>query len=132
MARNRPGELYIRDVTPSQLLTGENACEWAGWFRAHHRSWTKHPSDFDPAARMQERTGYEVYTGNRNLFRIFGATATIAGKPGLIGEKRHRIPTPDAKTGSTLGTPPEAASTNSPFPSPCHRVCKHALELPPC
>ena len=46
-----------------------------------------------------ERVGYDVYTENQNLFRLRGATATIAGKPDLIGEKHHEILISDAKTG---------------------------------
>ena len=47
-----------------------------------------------------ERTGYDVYTENQNLFRLKGATATIAGKPDLIGEKTNEILISDAKTGN--------------------------------
>ena len=97
----------------AKLLTGENSCEWAGWFKAHHRSWQKPPSDFDSTKWMLdhtalvnrereslERIGYEVSTENQNLFRLRGTTATIAGKPDLIGEKSHEILISDAKTGS--------------------------------
>ena len=30
-------------------LTGENSCEWAVWFKAHYRNWTRVPSDFNQA-----------------------------------------------------------------------------------
>lgn len=46
-----------------------------------------------------ERIGYDVYTENQNLFRFRGNTATIAGKPYLIGEKHNEILISDAKTG---------------------------------
>ena len=46
-----------------------------------------------------ENSGYDVYTENQNLFRLKGSTATIAGKPDLIGEKDHEILISDAKTG---------------------------------
>ena len=46
-----------------------------------------------------ENIGYDVYTENQNLFRLKGSTATIAGKPDLIGEKDHEILISDAKTG---------------------------------
>ena len=32
MARKCPGVPYIWVTTLAKLLTGENACEWAGWF----------------------------------------------------------------------------------------------------
>ena len=112
MVQKRPGGPYIWATTLAKLLTGENACEWAGWFKAHHQGWTKPPSDFDSATWMLEHTalvnreresleriGYDVYTENQNLFRLRGATATIAGKPDLIGEKHHEILISDAKTG---------------------------------
>ena len=46
-----------------------------------------------------EGTGYVVHTENQNLFRLRGTTATIAGKPDLIGEKTNEILISDAKTG---------------------------------
>ena len=96
----------------AKLLTGENSCEWADWFRAHHQNWTKPPSDFDTTTwtlkhtalvnkerDSLEKIGYEVTTENQNLFRLHGTTATIAGKPDLIGEKHHELLISDAKTG---------------------------------
>ena len=112
MTQKRTGSPYIWATTLSKLLPGENSCEWAGWFKAHQQGWTKPPSDFDSATWMLEHTalvnrerqsleriGYEVYTENQNLFRLRGATATIAGKPDLIGEKHHELLISDAKTG---------------------------------
>ena len=113
MAEKRTGGPYIWVTPLAKLLTGENFCEWAGWFKAHHRNWQKPPSDFDSTAWMLEhtalvnterdgleRTGYDVYTENQNLFRLKGATAAIAGKPDLIGEKTNEILISDAKTGN--------------------------------
>ena len=112
MTQKRTGGPYIWATALSKLLTGENSCEWAGWFKAHHQGWTKPPSDFDSATWMLEHTalvnreresleriGYEVHTENQNLFRLRGATATVAGKPDLIGEKHHELLISDAKTG---------------------------------
>ena len=57
MAEQRTGGPYIWvPPTLAKLLTGENACEWAGWFKAHHRSWKKPPSDFDSTKWMLEHT----------------------------------------------------------------------------
>ena len=80
MAQTRPGGPYIWATALAKLFTGENSCEWAGWFRAHHQGWTKPPSDFDSATWMLEHTalvnreresleriGYDVYTENQNL-----------------------------------------------------------------
>ena len=100
MAQRRSRGPYIWATTLTKLLTGENSCEWAGWFKAHHQNWTKAPSDFDSTIWMlehtalvnderaaRERVGYTVHTQNQNLFRLTGKMATIAGKPDLIAEK---------------------------------------------
>ena len=103
---------YIWATWLSRLLAGEAHCEWAGWFRAHYRDWTKPPSDFDQARwtadhtalvnearKSREALGYEVSTENQNSFRLRGATATLAGKPDLIAVKGNDLVVIDAKTG---------------------------------
>ena len=77
----------------------------------------KPPSDFDQSRWMldhtalvnderaaKERIGYTVHTENRNLFRLRGATATIAGKPDLIAENKNEVEITDAKTGKPSPT----------------------------
>ena len=111
---------YIWATTLAKLLTGENSCEWSGWFKANHENWAKPLSDFDQAKWMLEHTalvnrerelreqmGYTVLTENQNLFRLRGTSATISGKPDLIAEKGNDVMVIDAKTGK---------------PSPAHRV----------
>ena len=103
---------YIWATWLAKLLTGENSCEWAGWFRAHHQDWAKPPSDFDQSKWMLDHTalvnsereshekwGYTVYTENQNAFRLRGRSATLAGKPDLIAVKGHDAVIIDAKTG---------------------------------
>ena len=88
---------YIWATWLRRLLAGEAHFEWAGWFRAHHRDWTKPASDFDQARwtaghtalvngarESREALGYEVWTENQNAFRLKGWYATLAGKPDLI------------------------------------------------
>ena len=78
---------YIGATWLARLLAGEAHCEWAGWFRAHYRDWTKSPSDFDQTRWMLDHTalvsqaresrealGYEVRTENQNSFVLRGAT----------------------------------------------------------
>ena len=68
-----------------------------------------------------EGTGYVVHTENQNLFRLRGTTATIAGKPDLIGEKTNEIIISDAKTatGARLTGPrSRSASTLDPHAVP--------------
>ena len=112
MAQKHSQGPYIWATTLAKLLTGENSCEWAGWFKAHHQNWAKPPSDFDSSAWMlkhtalvneeresREQLGYTVSTENQNLFRLRGSSATIAGKPDLIAGKAHEVVVIDAKTG---------------------------------
>ena len=112
MAQVRPGGPYIWVTTLAKLLTADNACEWAGWFRAHHENWAKPPSDFDSSTWMlkhtalvsqeresRERLGYTVTTENQNLFRLRGSSATMAGKPDLIADKPHEVVVIDVKNG---------------------------------
>ena len=102
---------YIGATWLARLLAGEAHCEWAGWFRAHYRDWTKSPSDFDQTRWMLDHTalvsqaresrdalGYEVRTENQNSFVLRGATATLAGKPDLIAIKGNDAAVIDAKT----------------------------------
>ena len=39
-----------------RLLTGENSCEWAVWFKAHYQDWTRTPSEFNQAEWMLNHT----------------------------------------------------------------------------
>ena len=112
MAQRRSRGPYIWATTLAKLLTGENSCEWAGWFKAHHQNWTKPPADFDSTIWMlehtalvnderaaRERIGYTVHTENQNLFPVTGKMTTIAGTPDLIAEKHADAVVIDAKTG---------------------------------
>ena len=113
MAARRSTGPYIWATTLPRLLTGENSCEWAGWFKAHHQNWTKTLSDFDQAKWMLDHTalvnqerermeelGYTVRTENQNTFRLIANSATLAGKPDLIAGKGDDAVVVDAKRGS--------------------------------
>lgn len=95
-----------------RLLTGENSCEWAVWFKAHHRDWTRRPSDFDQAQWLLDHTalvnerirnweigGFEVDVERGNAFALQGRTATLAGRPDLIAWREGEAVIVDAKTG---------------------------------
>ena len=88
---------YIWATWLPRLLTGENSCEWAVWFKAHHQDWTRTPSEFNQAEWMLNRTsllneqktqwearGQHVYVEGQNSFRLRGQSATLAGRPDLI------------------------------------------------
>ena len=47
---------YIWATWLPRLLTGENSCEWAVWFKAHHQNWTRTPSEFNQAQWMLNHT----------------------------------------------------------------------------
>ena len=47
---------YIWATWLPRLLTGENSCEWTAWFKAHHRNWTRTPSDFNQAQWLLDHT----------------------------------------------------------------------------
>ena len=82
--RQRP---YIWATWLPRLLTGENSCEWAIWFKAHHQSWERVPSDFDQAKWMLDHTallnerianwtvgGDDVDIEAQNPFELHGRT----------------------------------------------------------
>ena len=103
---------YIWTTWLPRLLTGENSCEWAIWFKAHHQSWERVPSDFDQAKWMLDHTalvneriknwtvgGFEVDVEAQNRFELRGKTATLAGRPDIIAHREDEAVIVDAKTG---------------------------------
>ena len=103
---------YIWATWLPRLLTGENSCEWAIWFKAHYQDWDRVPSDFDQAEWLRRHTtllneqrdlwlerGYDVRVENQNGFRLRGETATLAGKPDLIAVRGDRALIIEVKTG---------------------------------
>ena len=58
MAQLRSLGPYIWGTWAAKLLTGENPCEWAAWFKTHYESWSweKVPSGFDQAGWMIKHT----------------------------------------------------------------------------
>ena len=72
---------YIWATWLPKLLTGENSCEWAVWFKAHCQGWDRPPSDFNQSEWMVRHTaplnkereewkdrGYTVTVENQNVF----------------------------------------------------------------
>ena len=103
---------YIWATWLPRLLTGENACEWAVWFKAHYQDWKRPPSDFNQSEWMLRHTallneerdrwqsrGYTVTVENQNLFRLRGRTAVVVGKPDLIVDRGDDMLIIDVKTG---------------------------------
>jgi hypothetical protein len=82
----------------SKILVGEQSCEWAAWFRAHHQGFDKAPSTFDSTGwrlahtalldrkyRQLVEAGHSVSVEGQNKFWLKGKCATLGGKPDLIG-----------------------------------------------
>ena len=103
---------YIWATRLPRLLTGENSCEWAIWFKAHFQDWTRQPSDFDQADWLIRHTallnqqhpewldrGHNVRVEGRNAFRLHGRTATLAGRPGIVVLEDRDATIIDVKTG---------------------------------
>ena len=103
---------YIWATWLPRLLTGENSCEWAVWFKAHHQNWAKVPSEFNQAewrlnhtALLNKRIanwkhgGFDVNIEGQNSFQLQGTSATLAGKPDLITQRDGQAVIVDAKTG---------------------------------
>ena len=128
MATRRSGNPYVWVTWLTKLMVGENSCEWASWFKAHHDScsWEKADRYFGQPHSMAEslmkhtalvsavRTAWEakscfVFTENQNTFRLAGTCATLGGKPDLIALAD--------RDGETVGTVMDVKSGK---PNPSH------------
>ena len=74
---------YIWATWLPRLVTGENSCEWAAWFKAHYQDWTRTPSEFNQAEWMLNHTallnkrkanwkhgGFDVNIEGQNSFQL--------------------------------------------------------------
>lgn len=102
---------YIWVTWLVRLLSGENHCSWAAWFKAHY-TFQKVPSNFDSAAwsaahndLLQQRVatltadGWRCYVENQNKFTIEGEVATLAGKIDILAVRGDAGLIVDCKTG---------------------------------
>ena len=103
---------YIWATWLPRLLTRENSCEWAVWFKAHHPNWTRTPSEFNQAQWMLDHTAllneritnwevgdFDVDVKAQNRFELRGKSATLAGRPDLVARRDDEAVIVDAKTG---------------------------------
>ena len=103
---------YIWATWLPRLLTGENSCEWAIWFKAHYQDWERQPSDFNQAQWLMRHTallnqqrqqweddGHTVHVEGQNAFRLRGKAATLAGRPDLVVLDDRDATIIDVKTG---------------------------------
>ena len=89
---------YIWVTWLSRLLVGDFSCEWAAWFKAHHKNYAKTPSEFDMTAWQMNHTallnetlgkiegeGRTVLIESQNYFVLRGGSGTaLGGKPDLV------------------------------------------------
>lgn len=110
-ARDKP---YIWAAWLPRLLSGNNRCEWAAWFKAQHEgsSWTKAPSTFDQAQwtldhnallraerERLEAGGASVQEERQNRFVLDGLHATLSGQPDLVSFQDGQVVIHDVKSG---------------------------------
>ena len=103
---------YIWVTWLTKLMAGEAQCEWASWFKAHHK-YDKLPSDFNLTQwtaehnqMLQERAqlyrdmGYTVYTEDQNSFMLEGENGEIlSGKADIVAIRGSNAIVEDCKTG---------------------------------
>ena len=105
---------YIWVTWLTKLLTGDDSCEHASWFKAQFdsKSWTRaervnnlarwqvgHTDLLNNKAKELKGKGYEVSREAQNHFTIKGNLATIAGKPDLIARQGDLVWVIDVKAG---------------------------------
>lgn len=102
---------YIWVTWLASLLSGDNHCEWAAWFRAnfHH---LRQPSSFgevqfraDHAEMVRTRVselqkqGYQVFVEHQNTFNLKGRVATIGGTADIVAIGQQDAWVIDCKSG---------------------------------
>ena len=110
-ARERP---YVWVTWLPRLLSGNNRCEWASWFKAQYEgsSWQRAPSTFDHTRWALDHTallreeqkrlegdGATVKTERQNQFRLRGWYATLSGMPDLVSLQDGNVVIHDVKSG---------------------------------
>ena len=86
---------YIWVTWIAKLLAGENSCEWAAWFKAHHQGYEKATdTDFNNwrlehtaiihRVRDDIRDDGALTIENQNRFTMKGKVATLGGCPDLV------------------------------------------------
>lgn len=102
----------------SRIMSGDDSCQWARWFKIHHKNYPKPPSDFDTVGWLVKHTrllndeagkyeakDWAVTLEDQNAFKLDwylsgGITKVIlSGKPDLIARRGKQVLIVDAKTG---------------------------------
>ena len=78
---------YLCATWLPRLLTGENSCEWAGWFKAHYHGWTRTPTEFDHAQWLMLHT--ELIHDHRSQWEDRGYAVSVEDQT-AFGSKAHQ------------------------------------------
>ena len=105
---------YIWVTWLTKLLTGDDSCEHASWFKTQFdpKSWTRaervgnlarwqvgHTDMLKAKASEFRENGYQVSHEAQNHFTIKGRLVTIAGKPDLVARQGDLVWVTDVKSG---------------------------------
>ena len=105
---------YIWVTWLTKLLTCDDSCEFASWFKTQFdsKSWTRaervgnlarwqvgHTDMLNARAREFRQQGYQVSREAQNYFTVEGRVATIAGKPDLLARQGDLVWVTDVKSG---------------------------------
>ena len=112
--KQKRDKVFIWCTWLTKLISGENQCEYASWYKAHYKC-DKQPGDFNLCKwnikhnqlvhkhrGMLEKKDYVVTTESQNSFKLdLLEGITISGKADLIALKWHAPSlVEDCKTGS--------------------------------
>lgn len=105
---------YIWPTWISKLLAGEERCWWKSWYKALHfyekkvdpdresflAGWTKtHDAMVEKRAARMKSDGWLVRVEDEGEFTLEGKSATLAGKPDIVGIRDGQALVIDAKAG---------------------------------
>lgn len=112
MAELRRGKPYCWVSWITGLLSGEDNCYWAAWFKCRYTydkieddsfdmlSWRQaHQQMVEQRAEELRADGWTVAVEGQNAFRVNGKTATLSAKPDIVAIKGDDVLVVDAKSG---------------------------------
>lgn len=104
---------YVWPTWVTGIMSGEDSCSWAPWFKAHYwyekakrddenslSSWqARHAEAVRERVAEFESAGYTVTVEDQNKFSIRGDTAEVGGKPDILAVRAGEWLIDDEKTG---------------------------------
>ncbi len=102
----------------SRIMSGDDSCQWARWFKIHYQDYEKAPSDFDTVGWLVRHTrlvneqadiyqadDWTVTLENQNAFKLDWylsdekTKVVLSGKPDIVARRGKDVLIIDAKTG---------------------------------